>query len=351
MNIKSLLLGSAAALVAVSGARAADAVVAAEPEPVEYVRVCDVYGAGFFYIPGTETCLKISGYARVDIRGAEYFDKPRLAQLDDAGRIVVGSDDETYKNRGRFHLRVDARNETELGTLRSYAAVNWDYQDSYSGGVGEFTDGTTGTLWNTSDGVSVDHAYVELGGFRIGKTDSLFGTFTDYAGSVINDDIIDYSPDSTLQIAYTYTGSNGFSAALAVEEGDDNEAPLWHIDDYTPHVVGGVSLTQGWGKVALVGAYDSAWEEFTVKGRVDVNVTDTASLFVMAAWASDPNGYAPWSFHTTDDGDPASWAVWGGGSVQLSDKATFNAQLSYAESEDFAAVANFAYKRDRKSVV
>ncbi|MEK1855442.1 MAG: porin, partial [Phyllobacterium sp.] len=57
MNIKSLLLGSAAALAAVTGARAADAVVVAEPEPVEYVRVCDAYGAGFFYIPGTETCL------------------------------------------------------------------------------------------------------------------------------------------------------------------------------------------------------------------------------------------------------------------------------------------------------
>src|ERR1044072_1914001 len=61
MNIKSLLIGSAAALVAVSGARAADAVVVAEPEPVEYVRVCDASGAGVLYIPGTETCLKISG--------------------------------------------------------------------------------------------------------------------------------------------------------------------------------------------------------------------------------------------------------------------------------------------------
>src|SRR5690606_20562044 len=64
MNIKSLLLGSAAALVAVSGARAADAVVVAEPEPAEYVRVCDVYGAGFYYMPGTETCMKVSGHVR-----------------------------------------------------------------------------------------------------------------------------------------------------------------------------------------------------------------------------------------------------------------------------------------------
>ena len=70
MNIKSLLLGSTAALIAVSGARAADAVVVAEPEPVEYVRVCDAYGAGFFYIPGTETCLKVSGYVRYDAQAA-----------------------------------------------------------------------------------------------------------------------------------------------------------------------------------------------------------------------------------------------------------------------------------------
>ena len=66
MNIKSLLLGSAAALIAVSGARAADAVVVAEPEPAEYVKICDVYGAGYFYIPGT-TCLRIGGYVRYDI--------------------------------------------------------------------------------------------------------------------------------------------------------------------------------------------------------------------------------------------------------------------------------------------
>ncbi|MDF1776208.1 MAG: porin, partial [Rhizobiaceae bacterium] len=64
MNIKSLLLGSAAALFAVSGASAADAIIAAEPEPVEYVRVCDAFGAGYFYIPGTETCLKLSGFLR-----------------------------------------------------------------------------------------------------------------------------------------------------------------------------------------------------------------------------------------------------------------------------------------------
>ena len=50
-------------MVAVSGAQAADAIVV-EPEPVEYVRICDAYGSGFFYIPGTETCIRFSGYVR-----------------------------------------------------------------------------------------------------------------------------------------------------------------------------------------------------------------------------------------------------------------------------------------------
>ena len=61
---KSLLLGSAAALVAVTGAQAADLPVV---EPVDYVKVCDAFGSGFHYIPGTETCLKFSGRVRTEI--------------------------------------------------------------------------------------------------------------------------------------------------------------------------------------------------------------------------------------------------------------------------------------------
>ena len=62
--VKSLILGSAAGLVAMSGAQAADLPVKAKA--VEYVRVCSLYGAGFFYIPGTDTCIKLGGYLRVD---------------------------------------------------------------------------------------------------------------------------------------------------------------------------------------------------------------------------------------------------------------------------------------------
>src|ERR1700730_17499025 len=62
--VKSLVLGSAAGLLAMGGAQAADLPVKAKA--VEYVKICSLYGAGFFYIPGTDTCIKLGGYMRVD---------------------------------------------------------------------------------------------------------------------------------------------------------------------------------------------------------------------------------------------------------------------------------------------
>ena len=64
---KSLLLAAIAAFVAACGAQAADMPVKAQP--VQYVKICSLYGDGFYYIPGTDTCLKLGGYLRVQ---AEY---------------------------------------------------------------------------------------------------------------------------------------------------------------------------------------------------------------------------------------------------------------------------------------
>ena len=62
--IKSLILGSAAGIVALGGAQAADLPLKAKA--VEYVKVCSLYGAGFYYIPGTDTCIKLGSYLRAD---------------------------------------------------------------------------------------------------------------------------------------------------------------------------------------------------------------------------------------------------------------------------------------------
>ena len=63
--VKSLLLGTAAGLIAVGGAQAADLPVKAKA--VEYVKVCSLYGAGFYYIPGSDTGIKLGGYLRAEV--------------------------------------------------------------------------------------------------------------------------------------------------------------------------------------------------------------------------------------------------------------------------------------------
>ncbi|AKH99862.1 Porin subfamily [Hoeflea sp. IMCC20628] len=323
MNIKSLLLGSAAALVAVSGARAADAIVAAEPEPVEYVRVCDAFGTGYFYIPGTETCLRIHGYVRYDVGAGDLFS------------IRTTTGDDTYFKRARFSFRVSTASETEMGTLRTYVETRWQY-DTNQNFVGLVPAG-----YNNANEFSVNFAWIQLGGLRVGKDESLFTTFTGYAGAVINDG--SYGPFDTNLISYTYNGG-AFRAALAVEQGvsdDGTTNGTWGIDDYMPHVVGGVGYNAGMFDVSAVVGFDTRDDiGLTVRGgyaaklRADVTINDQASLFAMIMYGENSSGYTTWgnglpgSGLATDD----TLSVIGGGSYKASDRLTFNMQAQWIDS-------------------
>ncbi|MEN5276158.1 porin [Brucella sp. TWI432] len=345
MNIKSLLLGSAAALVAASGAQAADAIVAPEPEAVEYVRVCDAYGAGYFYIPGTETCLRIHGYVRADVKGGDdvYYRGGGLTRNADGGTVFAPSgkkDRDTYDFLTRFSLRLSTASETELGTLKTYSEVRFQYQNGAD-------SGSTGTL---------RYGYIQLGGLRVGLDESAFVTFPGYLGDVINDDVILAGGYRTNAISYTFTGGNGFSAIIALEQGSNGDVDFnGIIDDYTPHVVGGLKYAQGWGSITGVAAYDARNEEWAGKVRLDVNVTDQFSVWVMGGYKSNNDTYYGFtdangqfrgiraidSFYGTWGGD---WAVWGGAKFKATDKATFNLQLAYEDAKTFAATANVAYE-------
>ncbi|MEJ5082781.1 MULTISPECIES: porin [unclassified Ochrobactrum] len=339
MNIKSLLLGSAASIIVMSTAYAADAIVAPEPESVEYVRVCDAYGAGYFYIPGTETCLKISGYARYDLTGGD--------NVSGHGFVKDGKLDtrrNTWDNKARFTLRFATASETELGKLSTYAETRYDW------GNGE--EGSSGSL---------RFGYIQLGGLRIGLDESAFVTFPGYLGNVINDDVILAGGYRTTQISYTFTGGNGFSAILSLEQGNKEDTDYDYgydgtIKDYTPHIVGGLKFEQGWGKIAAVAAYDARNEKWAGKVRADFNLTDRLSVWAMGGYKSMKDQYisqsdadgnalgsvrAISSFYGTWGGD---WAVWGGTAFKLSEQATMNAQAAYDASKTFAATANVAYE-------
>ncbi|UCI32725.1 porin [Mesorhizobium sp. B4-1-4] len=349
MNIKSLLLGSAAALIAVSGARAADAVVVAEPEPAEYVKICDVYGAGYFYIPGTETCLRIGGYVRYDIGLGDVgsFDGARSVDHQD------GDIHNTWFKHARFTLKTWTGQETELGTLKTYTETRFNFGNHNRGA--SFTPasgaGTTFVPAVVNDnpagfsGVSLNFAWIQLGGLRVGKDESAFNTFIGYAGNVINDTIVPYGDFDTNVVQYYFDAGNGFSAVVSLEEGSGT---VGTIDSYVPHVVGGVKWTQGWGAISGVVAYDSNYEEAAGKVRLDVNVNDAISLFAMFGYGSDNNLNDPANvisahgrgFYKQWGGN---WAWWAGGTYKFNEKTAFNLQVSGDDDKNYGVAANVTY--------
>ncbi|RNJ46124.1 porin [Mesorhizobium erdmanii] len=345
MNIKSLLLGSAAALIAVSGARAADAVVVAEPEPAEYVKICDVYGAGYFYIPGTETCLRIGGYIRYDIGVG---DREGVQNVQDH---LDGGTNDTYYKQARFALKTWTGQETELGTLKTYTETRFNYGNSSGDYTGVPTDvdnnpATPNVLvyptgWQAGNKtVSLNFAWIQLGGLRVGKDESAFNTFSGYAGEVIDDTLVPYGNFDTNVIQYYFDAGNGFSAVVSLEEGAGTDT----IDSYVPHVVGGVKWTQGWGGISGVVAYDSNYEAVSGKVRLDVTATNELTLWVMAGYGNKSDVGDPNSGHNFYKNWDGSWAVWGGGTYKFNEKTSFNVQASYDDGKTFGLAANVAYE-------
>lgn len=56
------------AFAAATLARAEDAVIADEFEQQQAAGACDAYGPGFAKLPGTDTCLRVSGQVRIEKR-------------------------------------------------------------------------------------------------------------------------------------------------------------------------------------------------------------------------------------------------------------------------------------------
>jgi hypothetical protein len=261
MNIKSLLLGSAAALAVVSGAQAADAVVAAEPEPMEYVKVCDAYGTGYFYIPGTETCLKVGGELRYE---------KRVGKVDGSNTA--------YDNHSRVKLEVSAKNDSEWGTVYSWIRIQ-----------GDMYQGT-----NTAYSKGTDFYYIfGIGGLEFSNFDSQwakffgYGGFTDDGGVYTND--WDH-PNSKQYVSYTADfGSAKVYVSLDQDLGTAFSAPNNH--KYMPDVTAGATASFGDWQVAGGVAYDESDESFALKGLVAGNFGMFGVRFMPMYSNSDFNEY------------------------------------------------------------
>jgi hypothetical protein len=303
MKIKSLILGSAAALLAVSGAaRAADAVMAPEPEPAEYVKVCDAYGAGFFYIPGTETCMSINGYVWFQVGATSqkdggdtqgYYFGPSAAS--------PAYNDGGWNTGSRVRINFDVRSDTELGTLRGWMRLQADFNGSKIG------DG----------GVGIDQAWVQLGGLAMGYGESAwfyqFNNSTGNYGSFSWGGLY-YGYQERSQIRYEFGGKQGIYGLISLEDPADELS-------YMPDVVGRIGYGGTWGDIRLTAAYDHdrngvlAGNDSAFAGSLGVNINmpsmPGSALKVIGYYNSADSNYGPGSpFKNTWFGyGQAEWSV------------------------------------------
>ncbi|MBB3019548.1 hypothetical protein FHR70_002613 [Microvirga lupini] len=282
---KSLFLGTVAGFAAVAGAQAADLPVA-KAAAVEYVRVCSTHGAGFFYIPGTETCLRVGGRVR-----AEYsYLEPTTRASNSIGFLA----------RGRVQL--DARTATAYGLLRAFVRMEM------SRNTGVYAGGVAGSSPATSPNIA--QAYIQFGGLTAGRTTSFFTN-----GDVANENwgtlrFYDY-PDVNL-LAYTFSFGNGFSATLSLEEGAFATNLATNLagvgaGQRAPDLVANLKYSGTWGSAQLSGALHQlrtntlVGDDFVdselgwaVSGMVNVNLPMLAegdALWFAATYADGALGY------------------------------------------------------------
>ena len=282
MNIKSLLIGSAAALAAVSGAQAADAIVAAEPEPLEYVRVCDAFGTGFFYIPGTETCLKFGGY----IRFQTDFNR---------GNPATNGRTSDWNSFTRAQFEVDTRTDTELGALRGFIGFRGNADNGSS----------------SSSSVFVDQAFIELGGLKVGK----FYSWWDDGLSGETDELSSNALFNSIR--YTYDAGS-FWAGVSVDELQGVTVGPFNESDNNVGVALGVGAKLGAASFQLIGGYDTDRENGSVRLIATADV-GPGTLGLAGVWASGANAYY----------NVSEWAVAAEYAIKATDKLTITPGVQY----------------------
>jgi hypothetical protein len=261
--VKSLLLGSAAGLVAVAGAQAADLPVKAKP--VEYVKVCSIYGAGFWYIPGTDTCIKIGGWVRYEMDFPNAGGSHSHYYTGGTGRNNL-IDSADLQTRSRYVTSFDIRTQTEYGTLRAFQRAGFEWTTN-SDGRGAYY---------------VERTFIQFAGFTWGRSQSYFDFFANahyYTGYI-------GGPSSTGAggvnvLAYTATFGNGFTGTLSVEDGTQRRTAVWDAGT-DAHVIANIPGPSANGFISNLGATGLNIGDYAAHQVPDI----VGSLRVDQAWGS-----------------------------------------------------------------
>jgi hypothetical protein len=212
-TVKALLLGTAAAIVVSGSSQAADVMVKAKP--IEYVKVCEMYGPDFYQLPWMpDLCIKIGGTVRFDIgANADGNGGPFVSGTTGRNESFDTSD---VLFQGRGTAWMDVRQMTGYGPLRGYLSV-----------AGEGSVEASGSTYANS--FYMKDAFVDFWGGRVGKAQSLFDFHNgDYSyGSYHFGGGSNTYDAGIFQANYTARLGGGFSASLGVEDGSTRRTALW----------------------------------------------------------------------------------------------------------------------------
>jgi hypothetical protein len=265
--VKGLMLGSAASLLGIGAAQAADLPVKAKA--VEYVKICSTYGAGFWFIPGTDTCMKIGGYLRVDttFNGG--------AQGQPAWTGDIGEHDRYtnyYVARSRMALTVDTRTATEYGVVRTFVQADMQFT---SLGNTTFSPNTINAvapignpqLLDTPGGgyVAVESTFLQFAGFTFGKSASGYATpWQAFPGNISSFLIGGHDTNTGVNnIQYTAQFGNGVSGTIGLDDPEVfGRTSVYNLSTalnatlntgnayagvHAPDIVGNIRVDQAWG--------------------------------------------------------------------------------------------------------
>jgi len=283
MKLKTLLLGSATAFAVVGGAQAADLSVA---EPVDYVRVCDAFGVGYWYIPGTDTCIKIGGYVEFT-----------AAFGDLAGQTYEGSHSANWNFVTEAGLNFTAKSMTEYGELVGYVGLVGAYNNNKES---SYTVNGSGT--GNDAAVRLDGAWLSLGPLLVGHTTSTY----DYGGGF--SDTAWRSDSSTDQVRLSWAMS-GFGIMLGIEDPRDRWGSSLSTSYNMPDLIAAVTASQGtWdGKLSVGFADTGAGSVYGINAGITIGLDGIApgdKLRLNAAYGTGPSfvggpvaglGQATWS--------------------------------------------------------
>jgi hypothetical protein len=221
--VKKFVFGSAVASFAMGGAQAADLPIKAKA--VQCVRICSLYGAGFFYIPGTDTCIKLGGYLRVDLTvNGGIYDVP-FYNGEGAMRDRYAN---FYNDRSRLTLTVDTRTATEYGVVRTFGQADFNFStfgstSSIGLAASVYPGAWQGQVNNDTAGngyVSVAMTFLRFAGFTFGKSASAFNTpWHGYPGNNTSFLVGGYDTVTGVNnVQYSAQFGNGVSLTVGIDD-------------------------------------------------------------------------------------------------------------------------------------